>query len=122
MADGPHLEPVHLRPADASARSWLTQRAAAVAAVVLGLVTFIAAALSQDALWSTPDLRITVPGFVLTALAGVASLARREPGAAPLWLLGLGLAGVALALGWFLLVTIVVGVTAIGMLILHTLM
>jgi len=122
MADGPLHKPAHLRPTDASAGSWLTQRAAAVVAAVLGLATFVAAALSQDALWATPDVWITAPGFALTALAAGVSLARRERGGYSLWLLGLGLAGVALALGWFLLVAIVVGVTAIGMLILHALM
>ena len=36
--------------------------------------------------------------------------------------LGLGLAGAALVLGWFLMVAIVIGAAAILMLILHTVM
>jgi len=63
-----------------------------------------------------------VPGFALTAIAALASIARREPGAYPLWVAGLGLAALSLVLGWFLLVAIVVAVTVVVILILHALM
>lgn len=122
MSDGPLDKPLHLRPADASASSWLAARPAAVAAAVLGLLAFMVVAISQTQLWSTPDWRISVPGFVLTAAAAAVSVARRERGGYPLWLLGVGLAGAALVLGWFLMVVIVIGATAILMLILHALM
>lgn len=120
---GPGInKPAHLRPADTSASSWLAQRPASVAAAALGLLAFIVVAISQTQLWSTPDWRISVPGFVITAAAACVSVARRERGAYPLWLLGVGLAGAALVLGWFLMVAIVIGATAILMLILHALM
>lgn len=122
MADGSLEKPAHLRPADPSASGWLAQRPAGLAAAILGLLTFIVVAISQGQLWATPDWRISVPGFVLTAAAACVSVARRETRAYPLWLLGVGLAGAALVLGWFLMVAIVIGATAILMLILHALM
>ena len=122
MADAPLEKPTHLRPADPSASAWLAQRPAALASAVLGGLAVIVVAISQGQLWSTPDWRISVPGFVLTAAAACVSVARREVRAYPLWLLGVGLAGAALVLGWFLMVAIVLGATAILMLILHALM
>ena len=115
-------KPEHLRPADSSGSSWLASRPAGFVAAVLGLLAFIVVAMSQTQLWSTPDWRISVPAFVITAAAACVSVARRERGAYPLWLLGIGLAGSALVLGWFLMVAIVVGATAILMLILHAVM
>ena len=122
MADAPLEKPAHLRPADPSATGWLAQRPAALAAGVLGLLAFIVVAISQGQLWSTPDWRISVPGFVLTAAAACVSVARREVRAYPLWLVGIGLAGAALVLGWFLMLAIVIGATAILMSFLHALM
>lgn len=122
MADGPLEKPAHLRPATRSGGSWLAARPAGLAAAVLGLIAFVVAAASQGELWATPDWRISVPGFAVTAVAAGVSLARRERGAYPLWLIGLGLAGAAIVLGWVLLFAIVVGATAILMLILHALM
>jgi hypothetical protein len=62
-----------------------------------------------------------VPGFALTALASLASLARREQ-AQMLWLVGVGLAAASLVFGWFVLLAIVLGVTLLLMLIVHTVM
>jgi hypothetical protein len=107
--------PDHLRD-DADG---LARHAAGAASLALGILAFIVVAVTQDAL--TPDPRISVPAFALTAVAAGVSLARRER-AYPLWLAGLGLAGAALVLGWFLMVAIVVGVTAILILILHSVM
>ena len=115
-------KPEHLRPAETSAPAWLAQRPAGSAAAALGLLAFIVVAISQHQLWSTPDWRISVPFFVATAVASLASIARRERGAYPLWTIGLGLAAAALVLGWFLMLAIVIGATAILMLILHALM
>lgn len=115
-------KPEHLRPADASAGAWLGQRPAAAIAAALGLLSFIIVAISQHELWSTPDWRISVPCFAATAAASLASIARRERGAYPLWTIGLGLAAAALVLGWFLMLAIVIGATAILMLILHAVM
>ncbi|MDX2093175.1 MAG: hypothetical protein SFX73_35355 [Kofleriaceae bacterium] len=116
------LTPAPLRPADPSAASWLAQRPAALAAAILGILSFIVVAIGQGDLWTTPDWRLSVPGFALTAIASIASVVRRERGAYALWLIGLGAAGAALVLGWFLMVVIVIGATAILMLILHAVM
>lgn len=96
-------------------------RPAGLAALVLGILAFTVVAVTQHSLWSAPDWRISVPAFAVTAIAAIASLARREK-AYPLWVVGLGLAAAALVLGWFLMLSIVVGVTAILLLILHTVM
>jgi len=115
-------KPEHLRPVDSSAGVWLAQRPAGSAAAALGLLSFIIVAVSQGELWSTPDWRISVPCFAVTAIASLASIARQERGAYPLWTIGLGLAAAALVLGWFLMLAIVIAVTAVVMLILHAVM
>ena len=112
-------KPSHLQPANPSAGSWLASRPAATVAAALGLVAFIVVAIASGELGATPDWRISVPGFALTAIASVASIARKERGAYPLWLIGLGLAAASLVLGWFLMVAIVIGATAVLVLILH---
>jgi hypothetical protein len=109
--------PDHLRD-DAD---WLARHAAGAVSLALGIVAFVVVAVTQDQLWSTPDPRISVPAFAVTAIAAGISLARRER-AAPLWLGGLGLAGAALVLGWFLMLAIIVGATAVLILILHAVM
>ena len=113
-------KPDHLRPA--ADEPWLGRRKAAVAALVLGVVAFLVVAIGHGQLSSTPDWRLSVPGFVATAVAALASLARREPGAYWLWGLGLGLAAASLVLGWFLMVAIIIGATVVVILILHALM
>ncbi len=116
-------KPDHLRPvADTSPSVWLAARPAALIAAVLGLVSFVVVAISQRELWSTPDWRISVPCFTATALASLVSMVRKERDGYPLWTIGLGLAAAALVLGWFLMLAIVIGATAILMLILHAVM
>jgi hypothetical protein len=66
-------------------------------------------------------MRVTVPGFIVTAIASVASIARRER-AWPLAVGGVAAAAAALVLGWFLMIAIVLGAMAILMLILNTVM
>ena len=97
------------------------RRVAGVLALGLGALAFVVVAVTQDRLWATPDPRISVPGFALTAIAAVASIARRER-AYPLALLGLGLAAAALVLGWFLMLAVIVAATAVLILILHSVM
>lgn len=119
----PLTKPAHLRPVDTGhAGSWLAHRPAGVLAAALGLVSFIVVAVTQSELWATPDWRISVPGFVVTAVAAGASVARRERGAYPLWSIGLGVAAAALVLGWFLMLAIVLGATVVLILILHAVM
>lgn len=120
MDVAPLTKPEHLRPAEPS-RSWLAQRPAGVVAVVLGLASFVVCAVAQTAAWATPDPRLSVPGLAVTAIAAVASIARRERPAA-LWLVGLGLATAAVVLGWFLMLAIVLGATVALILILHAVM
>lgn len=109
--------PDHLQPDE----HWLARHAAGAAALGLGVLAFVVVAVSQHELWSTPDPRISVPAFGLTAVAAAVSLARRER-AYSLVLAGLGLAGAALVLGWFLMLAIVVGVSGALILILHSVM
>ena len=118
----PLTPPAHLRPLAASRWAWLARRPAGVIALALGLASFIVVAVAQPTLWSTPDWRLTVPGLAAAALAAVASIARREAGAYPLWLIGLGLAGAAVVLGWFLVLAVVLGATVALILILHAVM
>jgi uncharacterized membrane protein YccC len=100
---------------------WLARHAAGVAALGLGILAFVVVAVSQDQLWSTPDPKISVPAFGVTAAAAVVSLARRER-AYSLVLAALGLAGAALVLGWFVMLAIIVGASAALILILHSVM
>jgi hypothetical protein len=109
--------PDHLR-ADGD---WLARHVAGLVALGLGLVAFIVVAVTQQHLWETPDWRISVPGLALTAVAAVASIARRER-AYPLWLLGVGLAAAAVVLGWFLMLVVVIAATAALILLLHSVM
>jgi hypothetical protein len=115
----PLEKPAHLRPT--GDEPWLARRKAAVAALGLGVAAFLVVAIISDQP-TTPDWRLSVPGFVATAIAAAASLARREPGGYWLWALGLGLAGASLVLGWFLMIAIVIGATVAVILILHAVM
>ncbi|MBL0214388.1 MAG: hypothetical protein IPQ07_10925 [Myxococcales bacterium] len=115
-------KPEHLRTVESSPGAWLAQRPAATVAAALGLLSFIIVAVSQGELWATPDWRISVPCFAVTALASLASLARKEQRGYWLWTIGLGLAAAGLVLGWFLMFAIVIAGTAILMLILHAVM
>jgi hypothetical protein len=121
VAVEPLEKPVHLRPSDGGG-SWIAKRPAAAIALVLGVLSFLVVAVAHGQLSSTPDARLSVPGFVATAIAAAVSLARREPQGYWLWALGVGLAGAAIVLGWFLMLAIVVGATAIVILILHAVM
>lgn len=112
-------KPAHLQP---QPRSWIGSRKAAAAALALGALAFVVAAVAHGQLSSTPDWRVTVPGFVATAAAAAISLARREPQGYRLWAIGLALAAAALVLGWFLTLAIVIGAAAVVILILHAVM
>jgi hypothetical protein len=97
------------------------RRIAATVALVLGVTAVVVVLILQDHLWDTPDWRISVPPLVATAGAAFASIVRRER-AYPLWLAGLGLAGAAAVIGWFLMLAIVIGATALLIVILHHVM
>ena len=114
-------KPAHL-VSETGRSTWAHGRMAGAVTLGLGLLSFMIVAMTSNGIGSVPDWRISVPAFVITCFGAVASIARKEQGAYPLWLLGLGLAGVAIVLGWFLIVAIVVAATAILMLILHAVM
>jgi hypothetical protein len=116
----PLVKPAHL--ASPAAEPWLVRRKLALVALVLGVLSFLVVAIVQGELSSTPDWRVSLPGFVATAVASLASLARREPGGYWLWAIGLGLAAASLVLGWFLMIAIIIAATAIVILILHAVM
>ena len=117
----PLAKPDHLRDVPTSRGQWIARHAGGIAALVLGIVSFAVVAIVQDPLWTTPDWQLSVPGFAATAIASLVSLRRRE-GAHGLWIAGLGIAAASLVLGWFLMLAIVIGATAVLMLILHTFM
>lgn len=115
-------KPEHLQTVETSPAAWLAAKPAGCAAAVLGVLSFIIVAVSQGQLWSTPDLRISLPCFAVTGIAALASIARKERGAYVLWISGLGLAAASIVLGWFLMLAIVIAVTVVVMLILHAVM
>jgi hypothetical protein len=111
----------HLRPVAVSRKKWIKQRPFALAACVLGIASFIFVSVMQVEFWSTPDWRYSVPGFGATALCALISLIRRERGPG-FWALGLGIAGAALVLGWFMMLGIVIGAMFLLMVIISTVM
>ena len=121
MSDGSLSKPDHLRDVPSSSGEWIVKHAGGLAALVLGVISFAVVAIVQEPLWTTPDWQLSAPGGVATSIAAFVSLRRRE-GAYWLWIVGLGIAAAATVLGWFLMFAIVIGATAILMLILNVLM
>ncbi len=114
--------PEHLDPPADTPLAWVLQRKAAVAAAVLGLLSFVVVAIGQGELAAVSDPRLSLPGFVLTVIASIVSLVRREPRGYWLWAAGLALAGVAIVLGWFLMIAVIVAAALILILILHAIL
>ncbi len=112
-------KPTHLGVADGP---WLSRRIAGAVALALGILSFLVVAIVHGAGETLPPAQVSLPGVALTALAAGASLWRREPGAYPLWLLGLAAALVAVVLGWFLMIAVVIGAAAVLIVILHAVM
>jgi hypothetical protein len=118
----PLSKPDHLKPVeDDSPAAWIAKRKAAVAAGVIGVVSFLVVAVATTD-WDTPDFRISVPGFLLAAIASGVSLARREPQGAWVWALGLAIAAAAIVLPWFFMIAAVVAGAALLMMILHAIL
>lgn len=90
----------------------LVAHAAGLVAMTVGAVAFIVVVIRQKELWAQPDFRLTVPLFVATLIPTAISFVRKE-GSYALPLLGLGLAGVAVVMGWFFAVLVVVLVAVI---------
>lgn len=117
MADQPLQKPDHLdKPV---ANHWVAQHAAGTIALLSGILSFIVVAVSQDKLFATPDPRISVPAFILTAAAAIWAHVRKEH-SGTLWLVGLGLAASSLVLGWILMLAIILGATIVLILIFHS--
>lgn len=115
-----------LRPATAAAgpepaAQWLAKNATGLAALVVGAVGFVVTFMVQDPLWSMPDHRLTVPFFGLALVLGVVSVARRES-TLVLPVAGVALAALAMVLGWFLVMALIVAVAAIVILIMSMVM
>lgn len=101
---------------------WLAKRKAALAALVVGALSFVVVSVAHPNVAALPAWWLSMPGFVLSAIASVASLVRREPQGYWLWAIGLGLAAAAIVLGWFLMLAIVIAAVSIVILILHSVM
>jgi hypothetical protein len=101
--------------------SWFKHHAVGLVTLLLGVIAFTVVALNQDEFWAQPDWRLTVPFLIVTIAAGVVSMARKE-GALYLPLLGIGLAGAAMVLGFAIVFGIVVAVTALVIVILSGVM
>lgn len=112
--------PEHLDPQPLPVNVWFARHGASAAALALGVVAFVVAAVAQDVVWGTPDVRISAPMFGATAIAAIVAVARRER-AYWLWIGGLALAVSAMVLGWILVLGIVVAAAAALILILHAL-
>lgn len=122
-AGEPLTKPEHLRPVEKpSASAWLAKRPFALAAGILGIIAFTVVWISQGEVWTTPDWRISVPGFAVTAIASIVSLARREKHGYWIWGIGLALAAASIVLGWFLMIAIIIGAVAVLMAILQAIL
>jgi hypothetical protein len=104
-----------------SLQDWFARHAAGMAALVLGVISFIVVALVIADIEDIPDWRITVPFFAATVAAAVVSFARKE-GTYAIPLLGVGLAAAAMVLGWFVALAIILAVTALVILIMSHVM
>jgi len=116
----PELQkPTHLATDEKLSTSmWLRARMVSILTAVLGLTSFTVVYLTQSDTWATPDPRISVPGFVVTLIAGIAAVVRREKSGLWFAVAGVGLAGAAIVLGWFLMIAIILAAMLIAMLIL----
>lgn len=115
-----------LRPATAAAgpepaAQWVAKNATGLAALVVGAVGFVVTFMVQDPLWSMPDHRLTIPFFGLALVLAVVSVARRES-TLVLPVAGVALAALAMVLGWFLVMALIVAVAAIVILIMSMVM
>ena len=118
----PLTKPDHLKPVDEeSPGAWIARRKFGFTAGVIGVLSFLVVAIGQRD-WDTPDWWLSLPGFVLAAIASGLSLARREPAGYWLWALGLGIAAAAIVLPWFFMIAVIVAGAALLMMILHAIL
>lgn len=110
MVDDRSLRPAG--PPSRTPRDWLVAHVAGLVALLIGATSFAIAAIRQDELWATPDHRVTIPLFAAALVAGILAFVRREPSRL-LPLGGVALAGVAVALGWVIVVGAILLATAV---------
>ncbi len=103
-------------------RPVLSRHGAGAIAALIGLASLAVAAWLQFGgdrpLSDVPDVRITVPPLVAAVAAAIASVVRRERPYA-LAIIGVACAACALALGWVIVVGIVVAGAVLCGIILH---
>jgi len=114
-------KPEHLAPPKIEPKDWIRKHAFGLGTLLIGVIAFIVVTILQKQLWSQPNWQITVPFFVAAMGLGATSIARKE-GSYGLPLLGIGLAAAAMVMGWFLIMAIVIAVTAIIILIMSHVM
>lgn len=117
----PSLRPAAAAAGPEPAAQWLARNATGLAALIVGAVGFVVTFMVQDPLWSMPDHRLTIPFFGLALVLAVVSVARRE-GTLVLPVAGVALAALAMVLGWFLVMALIVAVAAIVILIMSMVM
>ena len=117
----PSLRPAAAAAGPEPAAQWLARNATGLAALIVGAVGFVVTFMVQDPLWSMPDHRLTIPFFGLALVLAVVSVARRES-TLVLPVAGVALAALAMVLGWFLVMAMIVAVAAIVILIMSMVM
>lgn len=117
----PSLRPAAAAAGPEPAAQWLARNATGLAALIVGAVGFVVTFMVQDPMWSMPDHRLTVPFFGLALVLAVVSVARRE-GTLVLPVAGVALAALAMVLGWFLVMAMIIAVAAIVILIMSMVM
>lgn len=102
-------------------KSWLREQPAAALCLAFGGIAVIVAAIfvmqGQGLFEELPDLRVMLPLWIVSALAGAASVLRKERSYG-LVLAGVALASASLLLGWVLAL---VAVAAVALVIIHVL-
>ena len=117
----PSLRPAAAAAGPEPAAQWLARNATGLAALIVGAVGFVVTFMVQDPLWSMPDHRLTIPFFGLALVLAVVSVARRES-TLVLPVAGVALAALAMVLGWFLVMAMIIAVAAIVILIMSMVM
>ena len=96
---------------------WFKHHVIGLVTLLIGVVGFVIVAINQKEFWDQPDWRMTLPFLIATIAGAVVSISRRE-GAIAIPLLGVGAAGAAMVLGFFIIFACVLAGTALAILIL----
>jgi len=108
------------RSAGVGRKPWYLAHVATLVALAVGFVALIAGYWLQfeggREITRIPDVRVTLPLLAGALAAGIVAFRRREPRRA-VAVIGVGMAGTAVVLGWFLVVAAVGGATLLVALI-----